>query len=82
MSCINAKILSGGGCLKANIGLVGEHLKASVKLVGGRLKANIGIICTPNTDVYLFVEPEVIWLTLDTTSADFMVRSNTKWRIE
>lgn len=72
--------LSGG--LKANIGIVDESLIATIGRIGGNLKANVGIICTPNTDVYLFVEPEVIWLTPDTMSADFMVRSNTKWIIE
>ena len=71
-----------GGGLKANIGIVDECLVATIGRIGGNLKANVGIICTPNTNVYLFVEPEVIWLTPDMVSADFMVRSNTKWIIE
>lgn len=93
MGCITANIGSKGGCLSArisrvgntlnaNIGLADEHLVATISRVGGNLKANVGIICTPNTYAYLFVEPEVIWLTPDTMSADFMVRSNTKWIIE
>jgi hypothetical protein len=68
--------------LKANIGIVDESLIATISRIGGNLKANVGIICTPNTNAYLFVEPEVIWLTPDTMSVDFVVRSNTKWIIE
>lgn len=80
--CLSARISRVGNTLNANIGLADEHLVATIGRIGGNLKANVGIICTPNTNVYLFVEPEVIWLTPDTTSADFMVRSNTKWIIE
>jgi hypothetical protein len=64
-------IEEGCGCIDGSVGLISTQIRGSV-----------GIICTPNTEVYLFVEPEVIWLTPDTMSADFMVRSNTKWIIE
>lgn len=59
-----------------------ECINGSVGLIPTQIRGSVGIICTPNTEVYLFVEPEVIWLTPDTMSADFVVRSNTRWRIE
>lgn len=68
--------------IKGEIGLAGKPMCGSVGMLDTSIKGRVGIICTPNTDVYLFVEPEVIWLTSDTMSADFVVRSNTKWIIE
>ena len=92
MSCLSANI-NGKGCLSASVSRIGGGLECAVTPLGsklmatasklnGGLKVNIGLICAPNTEVYLRVTPEVIWLTPDTMSADFVVRSNTKWRIE
>ena len=91
MNCINGNTEC--GCLRGTVGMLDTGIKGSVGLVGkpicgtvGMLdtgiKGSVGFICTPNTDVYLFVEPEVIWLSPETLSADFAVRSNTNWRIE
>lgn len=82
MGCITANIWKENEQLKANITMAKRELNANVAMVGGRLNAWIGLICETNKDVYLYVEPDVIWLTPDTMGADFNVRSNTRWRIE
>lgn len=67
---------------KGITGFSGKPICGSIGALDTSINGKVGIICTPNTDAYLFVEPEVIWLTPDIMSADFVVKSNTKWIIE
>jgi hypothetical protein len=82
VGCISVNISLVDNAIVAKARLVNQPLIATISKVNDGLKVNIGLVCMPNTEVYLRVTPKVIWLTPDTTSADFMVRSNTKWIIE
>lgn len=92
MGCITSNIASTGGCLSArisrvgntlnaNIGLADEHLVATISRIGGNLKANVGIICTPNTNTYLFVTPTDIDIPQDGLPVFVNVESNAVWVI-
>lgn len=80
--CINGSVGVISTYIVGSIGVIPTQIKGTANIIDTIIRGSVGIICTPNTEVYLFVEPEVIWLTPDTMSADFMVRSNTKWIIE
>lgn len=70
------------GCIRGTVGFGNSYLKGSVNLLATDIKGEVGIICTPNTDVYLRVSPEVIWLTPDMfSSGEFAVKANVHWEI-
>lgn len=56
-------------------------LKAKIVLTGDRLNVNIGVVCMPNTDVYLRVTPDKVVIPADDTTAQLYVASNTDYKI-
>lgn len=93
MGCVTANIGSTGGCLtakisrvgkgiKANVQLADEHLIATINRVGKGLKANIGLICTPNSEAYIKVTPEVLWFFKENENLNVDVMSNIKWIVK
>lgn len=81
------------GCLSVNIRDEGQHLNVGVKMVNpllavesrllnAPLSVNCSLICDVNSEFYLYVEPDVIWLTPDMVSEEFDIRSNVRWKIE
>lgn len=82
MGCISVNISLVDNAIAAKAWLVNQPLIANISKVNEGLKVNIGLVCTPNTEVYLRVTPDIIWLTSDTMSQEFIVKSNTNWRIE
>lgn len=70
------------GCIKANVGLVNKHLSATINKVSEGLKANIGVVCTPNTDAYIKVSPNILWFLNEHEILDVGVMSNIKWIVK
>ena len=81
------------GCLSVNIRDEGQHLNVGVKMVNpllavdsrllnAPLNASCSLICDVNSEFYLYVETDVIWLTPDMVSEEFDIRSNASWKIE
>lgn len=82
-----------GERLRATIGRYGDDLSASVRLasmpmsaiigrIGGNLNAQIGLICTPNTEAYIKVTPEVLWFFTENDILNVDVMSNIKWIVK
>lgn len=93
MGCINANISSQCGCLRATITRVGEGLsatistaeepiRATISRVGAGLSIRIGLVCTPNTDVYLRVNPNTLWFFKENEILDVDVISNINWIVK
>lgn len=93
MGCVNANIGNKGGCLTATVGRVGSNLKAAISLsdetlvaaisrISQGLEATIGIVCTPNTDVYIRVNPKTLWFFTEHEVLDVDVMSNIKWIVK
>jgi hypothetical protein len=82
VSCLKASVALIGERLAANVGLSNDGIKASIGLVGERLKANVGIICTPHTDIYIRVSPDVLWFFKEGEILDVDVVSNIKWIVK
>ena len=57
-------------------------LKGSVGLVDTQIRGTVGIICTPNTGVYLRITPTTIWLLEDIDTADVDVITNIEWIVK
>lgn len=70
------------GCLSVNIRDEGQHLNVGVKMVNPPLSVSCSLVCDVNSEFYLYVEPDVIWLTPDMVSEEFDIRSNVRWVIE
>lgn len=81
------------GCLSVNIRDEGQHLNVGIKMVNpllavesrllnAPLSVSCSLICDVNSEFYLYVEPDVIWLTPDMVSEEFDIRSNASWKIE
>ena len=58
------------GCLKATVALSSEQLKVS-----------IGLVCMPNTDVYLRVAPTEIEIPVDGSPVTIYVKTNADYKI-
>lgn len=80
------------GCLSVDIRDEGQHLNVDVKmadpllavdsrLLNAPLNVSCSLICDVNGEFYLYVEPDVIWLTPDMVSEEFDIRSNVRWTI-
>lgn len=93
MGCVSVKTDPQFGCLKATIGRVGvglsatvssidEPLKVTIRRVGANINGNIGLICTPNTDVYVKVSPNTLWFFKEGEILDVDVMSNVKWIVK
>lgn len=70
------------GCLSVNIRDEGQHLNVGVKMVNPPLSVSCSLVCDVNSEFYLYVEPDVIWLTPDMVSEEFDIRSNVRWVIK
>lgn len=79
---LKATIDKVGSSISATISTINEPLMASVGRVGCNLKVSVGLICTPNTDIYLRVEPEMLWLANQGDSLDVNVISNIRWTVK
>lgn len=93
MGCVNANIGSQCGCLSATITRVGagltatistteEPLRVTIGRVGTGLSARIGLVCTPNTDIYLRVNPNTLWFFKENEILDVNVISNINWIVK
>lgn len=80
--CLTAAIDRVGRGLKANISLANKHPTVIINRVGEGLKVNIGIVCTPNTDVYIKVSPKVLWFFSEGETHSVDVVSNTRWTVK
>lgn len=69
------------GCLSGNVTRVGESLQGEIARLGASLYGSVSLICTINSDFYLEVTPDVIWLDPNTLESCFEVRSNVEWKI-
>lgn len=68
--------------LSAAISITDEPLKATIGRVGANINAKIGLICTPNTDVYIRVSPDTLWFFKEDEILDVDVMSNVKWIVK
>lgn len=52
--------------------------------ISERMQVKYSVVCdVPNGGYFLFVEPEIVWLTEDNDwSHDFVVKSNVDWTID
>ena len=66
--------------IKGEIGLVNKPMCGSIGMLDTSIKGRVGIICTLNTEIYLRVMPEVLWLAPD-TDEQCDIESNTSWII-
>lgn len=57
-------------------------MNVGVKMVNPPLSVSCSLVCDVNSEFYLYVEPDVIWLTPDMVSEEFDIRSNVRWVIE
>lgn len=68
--------------LSATISTAEEPLKATIGRVGANINVNIGLICTPNTDVYVRVSPDTLWFFKENEILDVDVISNIHWIVK
>lgn len=69
-------------CLVVTVQKKGETLNAECEKLNHTLNISCGILCTVNKNTYLYVNPNVLWLSEDMFSnAEFNVISNTSWEI-
>lgn len=71
-----------GAGLSAIVSSIDEPLKATIGRVGANINVNIGLICTPNTDVYLKVTPDTLWFFKENEILDVNVISNIHWIVK
>jgi hypothetical protein len=62
------------------VGLLSDTINGSVGVLSQGFGGSVGIFCTPETNVYLRVTPQVLWLAPD-TDEQFDIESNTSWNI-
>ena len=82
MGCTTSTMGRHNGCLSAKVSLLENGLTAAVNVIGEGLKANIGLVCTPNTDIYIRVKPTILWFSKSSETLDVEVSSNVKWIVK
>lgn len=71
------------GCLSVSAYRVGQGIVVGANRIGKGLLVNCSIICTVNKSAYLYVDPNVLWLTPEMLSdAKFDITSNVNWNID
>lgn len=70
--------------LNVSVGKVDSEFDIAIAEISKRMEISYSIICdVPNGGYFLFVEPEVVWLTeANGWSQDFVVKSNVDWTID
>ena len=81
MGCITAKVSAINEPINVNVSWDIEHLKPSFALASEQLKVSVGLICTPDIDVYLKVTPTSVDIPIDGSAVYIQVYSNTKYKV-
>lgn len=82
MGCLNVNIRDEGQHLNVGVKMVNQLLAVDSRLLNAPLNVSCSLICDINSEFYLYVEPDVIWLTPDMVSEEFDIYSNVVWKID
>lgn len=80
MSCIIVSASRVGYPAEVSVSRLGIPLVATASRVGKTMEVSARLVCTINSEFYLRVSPDVIWL--DPNDANVLVESNVNWIIE
>lgn len=59
-----------------------DRLIASIEPIRSKIQVSYSIRCSYIDDKYLYVTPNIVWLTPDTVSGEFDIFSNVVWKID
>lgn len=68
--------------IQGSVNLLATGIKGVVEMGTVAMQGSVGIICTPNTDVYLRVTPQTLWFFKENEILDVDVISNIKWIVK
>ena len=68
--------------LRADVQLKSSLLRVSCSGCNVPLQASALLVCSVNDNYFLYVEPDVVWITEGMLSGEFEIVSNVSWKIE
>lgn len=68
--------------LIADLRVENPVLKVVNQIYNTPIKASCDLICSVNGNYFLYVEPDVVWITEGMLSGEFEIVSNVSWKIE
>ena len=80
MSCIIVSVERVGKPMEVSADRIGSPMEVSASRIGKPMEVSARLVCTINSEFYLRVSPDIVWL--DPNDATFFVESNVNWRIE
>lgn len=82
MGCLSVNIRDDGCHLQVGCGLANPLLQVKNTLLNPPLQVNCSLVCSVNDNYFLYVEPDVVWITEGMLSGEFEILSNVSWKIE
>ena len=82
LGCLDVRVFPIGRTLDVRCFKVGESANVSAFPIGQPLEVSCFRVCSINSDAYLKVSTDTLWLTPDMIAEQFDIYSNVKWVIE
>lgn len=81
LGCLQVEIFPIGRPLDVDCFKIGTSANVSCIAIGQPLKVSCFRVCTINSDAYLRVSTDTLWLTPDMIAEQFDIYSNVVWNI-
>jgi hypothetical protein len=81
-ACLDVSCRLVKSILRADVQLQNSLLRVSYSGCNVPLQASALLICSVNDNYFLYVEPDVVWITEGMLSGEFEIVSNVSWKIE